>query len=77
MHKLRPPEQRNPRSANRATDQPRFVAQVRHLARVELEIALNTLVLRWPRLTLAVPADKLHWRPSFRSWGLRQLPVTL
>jgi cytochrome P450 PksS len=46
------------------------------LARLEGEIALNTLVRRLPNLRLAVPESELAWRtvPLFR--GLVALPVT-
>jgi cytochrome P450 len=47
------------------------------LARVELEVALGTVVRRFPALRLAVPADDIRWRPSFRTRGLVALPVTL
>ncbi|MEU7905253.1 cytochrome P450 [Actinoplanes sp. NPDC049118] len=46
------------------------------LARLETEIAVGTLVSRLPDLALATPADQLAWRPSFRSRGLQELPVT-
>jgi cytochrome P450 PksS len=46
------------------------------LARLEGEIALNTLLRRLPNLRLAVPESELVWRtvPMFR--GLVALPVT-
>ena len=46
------------------------------LARLEAEIALNTLLRRLPNLRLAVPESALAWRtvPVFR--GLIALPVT-
>lgn len=47
------------------------------LARLELEVAIGTLVRRFPRLRLASPADSLRWRPSFRTRGLVALPVRL
>lgn len=45
------------------------------LARLEAEIALNTLLRRLPGLRLAVPETELRWRlvPMFR--GLVELPV--
>ncbi|WP_329317184.1 cytochrome P450 (plasmid) [Streptomyces sp. NBC_01278] len=46
------------------------------LARLEGEIALSTLLRRFPSITLAVPADELTWAPSFHKRGLLQLPVT-
>ncbi|MGW7821831.1 cytochrome P450 family protein [Streptomyces puniciscabiei] len=45
------------------------------LARMEVQIALGTLLRRFPRLTLAVPADLLPWRASFRSHALKELPL--
>jgi cytochrome P450 len=45
-------------------------------ARIETDIALNSLFQRIPGLTLAVKAGELRWRPSFRSRGLLELPVT-
>ncbi|MCW6007347.1 cytochrome P450 [Micromonospora sp. CPCC 205371] len=47
------------------------------LARLEGQIAIGSLISRFPRLALAVPADELRWRPSFRSHALVSLPVTL
>ncbi|UNO43508.1 cytochrome P450 [Streptomyces sp. MST-110588] len=46
------------------------------LARMEIAIALETLMHRFPDLELAVPASTLRWRASFRSHALRELPVT-
>ncbi|MFJ5803752.1 cytochrome P450 family protein [Streptomyces decoyicus] len=46
------------------------------LARLELRIALDTMLRRFPGLTLNVPADQLCWRSSFRSHVLKSLPVT-
>ncbi|MBL1088222.1 MULTISPECIES: cytochrome P450 family protein [Streptomyces] len=45
------------------------------LARLEIGTALATLLRRFPNVQLAVPADSLEWRASFRSHALRQLPV--
>ncbi|MEU4157766.1 cytochrome P450 [Actinoplanes sp. NPDC026670] len=45
------------------------------LARIELEIAIGAVLARFPRLRLAVPAEDLRWRPSFRARGLATLPV--
>ncbi|MBG0565559.1 cytochrome P450 family protein [Actinoplanes aureus] len=47
------------------------------LARLELEIAIGTVRRRFPGMRLAVPADELRWRPSFRVRGLVALPVVL
>lgn len=46
------------------------------LARLETEIALGTLLNRYPRITLAINARNLRWHPSFRSRGLLELPIT-
>jgi cytochrome P450 len=46
------------------------------LAKTETEIAITTLLRRLPGLSLAVKPDELRWRPSFRSRGLLELPVT-
>jgi cytochrome P450 len=47
------------------------------LARIELEIAIGAVLRRFPALRLAVPAEQLRWRPSFRARGLIALPVAL
>ena len=44
------------------------------LARAEGEIALATLLRRFPDLRLAVPAETLTWRPNFFR-GFREIPV--
>ncbi|MET8676632.1 cytochrome P450 [Streptomyces sp. NPDC004647] len=46
------------------------------LARLEGEIAITSLLRRFPTLTLAVPADALEWWPNLRKRGLRKLPLT-
>jgi len=46
------------------------------LARLEGHIAFNMLLARMPNLQLAVPADKLHWRPGLTLRGLEALPLT-
>ncbi|ATL81894.1 cytochrome P450 [Streptomyces malaysiensis subsp. malaysiensis] len=45
------------------------------LARLEGEIALTSLLKRFPDLRLAVPARHLAWTPSFHRRGLMELPV--
>ncbi|MER6999338.1 cytochrome P450 [Streptomyces sp. NPDC000410] len=45
------------------------------LARLETQIAVNTLLRRFPALELDVPRDELRWRPSMRARGLVALPV--
>jgi cytochrome P450 len=49
------------------------------LARLELQVALGTLVRRFPELTLAVPAERITWRPRGGNGGrsLTELPVLL
>jgi cytochrome P450 len=44
------------------------------LARVEGQVAFETLVRRYPELRLAVPADDVHWSGSFLR-GFRQVPL--
>jgi cytochrome P450 len=46
------------------------------LARLEADIAISTVLRRFPNLTLAIPAHELSWRPSFRSRSLTELPVS-
>lgn len=45
------------------------------LARMETDIALATLLSRFPGLRLDVPREELRWRPSTRARGLISLPV--
>jgi cytochrome P450 len=45
------------------------------LARMEGQIAINTLLQRLPNLRLAVPAEELVWRPSMLLLGVSKLPV--
>ncbi|QHC23187.1 cytochrome P450 family protein [Streptomyces sp. GS7] len=47
------------------------------LARMEVQVALSTLLERFPHIDLAVSEDRLPWRASFRSHALRQLPITV
>ncbi|MGH4026753.1 MAG: cytochrome P450 family protein [Pseudonocardiaceae bacterium] len=47
------------------------------LARLEGRIALGTLLARFPRLRLAVPAEQLAWQPSMLINGLAELPVAV
>lgn len=45
------------------------------LARLETDIALATLLSRFPGLRLDMPRERLQWRPSMRARGLISLPV--
>ncbi|MDT0466627.1 cytochrome P450 family protein [Streptomyces gibsoniae] len=45
------------------------------LARLETQIAVSSLLRRFPALELDVPRDQLRWRPSMRARGLIALPV--
>ncbi|WP_372503189.1 cytochrome P450 family protein [Streptomyces rhizoryzae] len=45
------------------------------LARVELQVALGTLVRRLPGLRLAVPEDALQWIPAVLARGVNHVPV--
>ncbi|MEU4212573.1 cytochrome P450 [Streptomyces sp. NPDC026206] len=45
------------------------------LARIELQVALSTLLARLPGLRLAVPDDELDWIPAVLGRGTSELPV--
>ncbi|GAA2638952.1 cytochrome P450 [Actinomadura fulvescens] len=45
-----------------------------HLARMELQVALRTLIARFPDLRLAIPEPDLQWKHSTMR-GLKALPV--
>jgi cytochrome P450 len=47
------------------------------LARIEGQVAIGTLLRRFPRLELAVPPEELRWRGGLIMRGLQSLPVTL
>jgi cytochrome P450 len=47
-----------------------------NLARVEMQIALATLVRRLPGLALAVPADELRFQNEQEIYGIEELPIT-
>jgi cytochrome P450 PksS len=47
------------------------------LARLEGQIAIQTLVNRFPKLRLSKPAESLKWRTGFIIRGPKQLPVAL
>jgi cytochrome P450 PksS len=46
------------------------------LARLEGAVGIATLLRRLPRLRLAVPEERLPWRPGLVLRGLEALPVT-
>ncbi len=46
------------------------------LARMELQVAIGTLVYRLPSLNLAVPADAVVWRSDRLLRSVQELPVT-
>ncbi|NGO72963.1 cytochrome P450 family protein [Streptomyces boncukensis] len=45
------------------------------LARMQLTVALETLLRRFPGMRPAVPPDRLPWQTSFRAHALTRLPV--
>ncbi|MFE2869652.1 cytochrome P450 [Embleya sp. NPDC059259] len=47
-----------------------------HVARLELQVALETALRRLPGLRLAVPPAELRWTTEGIAAGLRELPVT-
>ena len=47
------------------------------LARMEAEVALGALLARFPRISVALPASELRWRPVSLMNGLESLPVRL
>jgi cytochrome P450 len=47
-----------------------------NLARVEMQIALSTLVRRLPGLALAVPASELRFQNEQEIYGIEELPIT-
>lgn len=46
------------------------------LARLEAQVAIGTVLHRFPALALADPSAPPQWRQSVRTRGLRRLPVT-
>ncbi|MEV7776903.1 cytochrome P450 [Kitasatospora sp. NPDC088351] len=46
-----------------------------HLARLELQVAIETVLRRLPGLRLAVPEDELRWKADAMVNGLQALPV--
>ncbi|MEU9891026.1 cytochrome P450 [Sphaerisporangium sp. NPDC051011] len=47
-----------------------------HLARLELEVALETLIRRVPTLRLAVPYEEVEFKHDSATFGIERLPVT-
>jgi cytochrome P450 len=47
-----------------------------NLARVEMQVALSTLVRRLPGLALAIPADELRFQNAQEIYGIEELPIT-
>jgi cytochrome P450 len=48
-----------------------------HLARVETEVALGRMLVRWPAMALAIPADDVRWLPRPGMRGPQQLPMRI
>lgn len=46
-----------------------------NLARMELQVAIGSLITTFPDLRLAVPADAVRWKPGSAVWGIEALPV--
>jgi len=46
------------------------------LARMELQVALSSIVSHFPDLRLAVPESELPWKTGMLVRGLKSLPVT-
>lgn len=46
-----------------------------HLARMELQVAIATLLTRFPTMRLAVPEHQLRWKTGLAVRGLHELPV--
>jgi cytochrome P450 len=46
-----------------------------HLARMEMQVAIETFLRRLPDARLAVEPDEVPWRPGSTVWGLAELPV--
>ena len=47
------------------------------LSRLEGQIAIGTLVNRFPNLRLSIPPEQVQWKDSFILRGLKALPVSL
>jgi hypothetical protein len=46
------------------------------LARIELQVAYETLLRRLPNLALAVPLEEIDFKHEAAVYGLRAMPVT-
>ena len=55
--------------------EPGFLLAAASLARLELRVMFEELLTRMPELSLAVPAEKLEYRPSNFIVGLEEMPV--
>ena len=47
------------------------------LARLEGEIAIASLLKRFPQMRLAAGSDRLNWRPGMIVRGVKELPMLL
>jgi cytochrome P450 len=47
-----------------------------HLARMEMQVAITSLLVRFPDLRLGVADDAVAWKDGSAVWGLQHLPVT-
>ena len=47
------------------------------IARMELQVAVGTVVSRYPGMRLAVPAEEIEWRSGSAVWQLARLPIRL
>ncbi|GIH64565.1 cytochrome P450 [Microbispora siamensis] len=47
-----------------------------HLARLEMEVALGTLIRRIPTLRLAVPYEEVEFKHESATFGIERMPVT-
>jgi cytochrome P450 len=46
-----------------------------HLARLEVKVAIETLVRRFPTLQLAVPPDEIEWSTTSMLRSVAELPL--
>lgn len=47
------------------------------LARLEVEVALEQIIERWPKVELAVPSEQLRWQPVSGMRKLESLPLRI